>query len=126
MKVPNIGSKIRVTVRHRNYSYYDSSEWRNNTFVGEVVQNDRWVDGSSFCLRTDNPQYPVSIISIKNVVDISIISGKMSNVRKFRVKGTNEYIVTLSGKHFSCECIGFKYHSKCRHITKVKDKLGTV
>ena len=126
MKVPNIGSKIRVTVRHRNYSYYDSSEWRNNTFVGEVVQNDRWVDGSSFCLRTDNPHYPVSIISIKNVVDISIISGKMYNVRKFRVKGTNEYIVTLSGKHFSCECIGFKYHSKCRHITKVKDKLGTV
>lgn len=124
IKIPNIGSKIRVTVRHKNYSYYDSSEWKDTTFVGEVIQNDRWVAGDSFCLRTGNEHYPVSTINVKNVVDISLISGTMSNIRKFRVKGTNEYIVTLSGKHFSCECVGFKYHSKCRHITKVKDKIG--
>lgn len=120
LKIPSVGSTIRVTTRFRNTYYFSDSEWNDITSTGVVMQ----INGDSFKLKTDNKEFPVSIIPIKRIIDISVISGKMSTVRKFKVTGSKEYIVTLSDNSFSCECVGFKYHGKCRHVTKVKDKLG--
>ena len=65
------------------------------------------------------------VINLANIVDLKILKGSTTNIRKFKVTGSKgDYIVTLSGKHYSCSCIGFKYHSKCKHITKVKDKIA--
>lgn len=124
LKIPSVGSTVRVTVRYRNISIFENKKWNDIEFTGVIVKNAKWVDANSFSLQTDNKEFPISIISMKYVLDISLIKGTMSNIRKFKVKGTNEYIVTLSNNHFSCECVGFKYHGKCRHVTKVKDKLG--
>ena len=124
MKIPSVGSTVRVTTRFKNIILYDNREWDDKVYTGVVVKNAKWVDANSFSLHTGNKEHPVSIISMKHVLDISLVNGKMSNVRKFKVTGTNEYIVTLSNNHFSCECIGFKYHGKCRHVTQVKNKLG--
>jgi hypothetical protein len=124
LKIPNVGSTVRAIVRFRNTQLYDNREWNDIEFTGVVIKNAKWVNANSFSLQTDNKEFPVSIINIKNVRNIDILKGAMSNVRKFKVTGTNEYIVSLANNHFSCECVGFKYHGKCRHITQVKEKLG--
>lgn len=124
LKIPSVGSTVRVTTRFRNPILYINREWDDKTVTGVVVKNAKWVDANSFSLQTGNKEFPISIINLKYVLDISVINGKMSNIRKFKVTGTNEYIVTLANNHFSCECVGFKYHGKCRHITKVKETLG--
>jgi hypothetical protein len=92
-----------------------------------VVNPYRWLSTNEFCLQTGNKEFPVSVINITNVVDLKILSGSTTSIRKFKVKGSknDEYLVTLSGDHFSCPCIGFKYHSKCKHITKVKETITT-
>lgn len=36
----------------------------------------------------------------------------------------NTYHVTLTGKGFTCECTGFTMHGKCKHITKIWERLG--
>ena len=114
--LPNVGSTITV-----NCQYYTGPV----EFTGVVVNPHRWLEANEFCLQTGNPAFPVSVINLKNVVDLKILKGSTTNIRKFKVTGSKgEYIVTLSGKHFSCSCIGFKYHSKCKHITKVKDKIA--
>ena len=113
--LPSIGSTVTV-----NCQYITKS----TTFTGVVVNPYRWVSADEFCLQTGNPEFPVSVINLANVVDLKILSGSTTNTRKFKVSGSKgEYLVTLSNEHFSCSCIGFKYHNKCKHITKVKEKI---
>jgi hypothetical protein len=114
--LPSIGSTVTV-----NCQYITKS----STFTGVVVNPYRWLSADEFCLQTGNPDFPVSVINLANVVDLKILKGSTTNIRKFKVAGSKgEYFVTLSGEHYSCTCIGFKYHSKCKHITKVKQKLA--
>lgn len=113
--LPNVGSTISV-----NCQFYTGPA----TFTGVVVNPYRWLEDGEFCLQTGNKDFPVSVINLKSVVDLKIIKGSSTNIRKFKVSGTKgDYIVTLSGKHYSCSCIGFKYHNKCKHINKVKEKI---
>lgn len=119
MKIPAIGSKIKVTTKSKSIYYYSTEEYEYHQYTGEVIKNDRWVPADSFSVMTGNIQHPVSIISVKNVHNLEIISGKQNEVKVFKIK---DYVITKNGKHFSCTCIGFKYHSKCKHITQVKDE----
>ena len=114
--MPVIGSTISI-----NCQYYTGPV----SFTGVVVNPYRWLDANEFCLQTDNKAFPVSVINLANVVDLKILKGSATTIRKFKVTGSKgDYIVTLSNKHLSCSCIGYKYHSKCKHITKVKDKIA--
>ena len=36
-----------------------------------------------------------------------------------------DYDVTLTNKGFKCECDGFYYYGKCRHITAVGQKMAS-
>jgi hypothetical protein len=113
--LPSIGSTISI-----NCQYYTG----HASFNGVVVNPYRWLSADEFCLQTGNPDFPISVINLANVVDLKILKGSTTNTRKFKVSGSKgDYIVTLSGKHYSCSCIGFKYHNKCKHITKVKEKV---
>ena len=113
--LPTVGSTISV-----NCQYYTGAA----KFEGVVVNPYRWLSTNEFCLQTGNKEFPVSVINLTNVVDLNILKGSTTNIRKFKVAGTKgEYLVTLSNEHFSCSCIGFKYHNKCKHITKVKEKI---
>jgi hypothetical protein len=126
MKIPAVGSKVEVLVRLRNIyiDTYKTEPFQNKKFSGIVVKSDRWVPADWFSVNTGDPYHPVSVISSKSVVDIKLISGKLdSPIRQFKVKGSNEYIVTLSAGRYTCECVGFKYHNKCRHIEAVKKTL---
>ena len=122
--IPTIGSEVAVTVRFRNYNYHTSScqPFNDTVFTGVVVKNSKWIGSEYFCVKTDNKNHPVSIININKINDLKILKGNTSNLRKFNVKGDkgHEYMVTLSNGHYACHCIGFQYHSKCKHITKVK------
>lgn len=124
MNIPSVGSKISVTVRHKPVYLYATQPWDEKTYVGMVVKSAKWVDAESFTLQTDDTQFPVKIIHSGKVHSLKILSGGISlNTRKFQVEGKGgTYIVTQTGKQYSCTCVGFKYHSKCKHITAVKTK----
>lgn len=114
--IPSVGSTIVVDCQYIT---------KSSTFTGVVVKPYRWLSADEFCLQTDNKEFPVSVINLANVVDMKILNGSASKTRKFKVKGSkgDEYLVTLVNDNYSCHCIGFKYHSKCKHITKVKEQI---
>lgn len=113
--LPSVGSTVTVDCHYIT---------KSSTLTGVVVNPYRWLSSDEFCLQTDNLDFPVSVIHLANVNRLEILKGSTISIRKFKVSGTKgEYIVTLSGKHFSCQCIGFKYHNKCKHITKVKQTI---
>ena len=126
IKIPSIGSEIEVTTRYPNIYYYtyEKEPFQFTTRKGKVIKNAKWVDGNSFSLDTGNKEYPISIININKVIQIKLISGELNNIRKFKVKGSSDnfYIVTKNNEHYSCNCTGFKYYAKCKHITKVIQK----
>ena len=126
MNIPSVGSVVEVTTKYRNIYYYSKDEYEYKSYKGRIVNNERWVSADSFTIETGNPNYPVSVIPIQRVSDIKIIKGFKVSVRKFKVKGGHgEYIVTQNSKHFSCTCIGYKYHAKCKHITAVMKKVNS-
>ena len=114
--VPTIGSDIEVSCK-----FYTGP----CNFVGTVIKPYKWLSADEFCLQTGNKEFPISVINLKSIIDLKILNGSTTKTRKFKVKGSkgDEYLVTLSDNHYSCHCIGFKYHSKCKHITSVKNKI---
>lgn len=124
MNIPMPNSVVSVTTRYKNISIDSEDEFTFLTRNGKVIKSPKWVRADCFCMETDNPNFPMSVINMKYVSDLKLISGKTNNIRKFKVQGKKgEHIVTLSGKHLSCDCIGFKYHAKCKHVTAVSEKL---
>lgn len=122
MKIPAIGSEVSVTVRRKAVYIYADSPWDEKTYRGTVVKNSKWVDAESFSLQTQDKFYPVKIINSGYIHSIKVLSGTVQSIEKFKIKGSKgEYIVTKSGNQFSCTCIGFKYHAKCKHITSIKE-----
>ena len=114
--VPTIGSDIEVSCK-----FYTGP----CKFAGTVIKPYKWLSADEFCLQTGNKEFPISVINLKSIIDLKILNGSTTKTRKFKVKGSkgDEYLVTLSDNHYSCHCIGFKYHSKCKHITSVKNKI---
>lgn len=122
MKIPAIGSKISVTVRYRSIYLYAKSPWDDKVYEGTVVKSPKWVDADSFSVETTDKIHPVKIIHSGNVHSIKVLTGSVQSVEKFKIKGSKgDYIVTKSGDQFSCTCVGFKYHAKCKHITAIKE-----
>lgn len=125
LSIPSVGSIVSVTTRYRNIYIFSDAKTMDINHIGEVVKNDKWIPADNFSVQTGNKNHPVSIISVKNVVDIQYLSKKDKDisVRKFKVKGKSEHLVLFSNNHFSCDCIGFKYRMKCKHIEAVKRKI---
>jgi|APGre2960657423_1045063.scaffolds.fasta_scaffold33682_3 hypothetical protein len=123
--IPTVGSEVEVTVRYPNYNYFTSNcqPFNDTLYKGVVVKNAKWIAQDCFCVKTDNKLYPLSIINLSKVHGIKILKGDVAKIRKFKVLGTkgHTYLITLSNGHYTCHCIGFQYHNKCKHITKVQD-----
>lgn len=118
--IPTVGSFVEVTVKYRNIRLNSDSPYHYVTQKGKVMKPPKWVAADSFCVETDNPNFPFSVIQSKYVDSINYLSGNPTKVRKFEV---GKYFVLLNGNNYSCNCVGFKYHFKCKHITAVKEFL---
>lgn len=127
MNIPTVGSFVEVNVRFRNANLFTYKEKPFDDFLlsGEIIKNERWIPADSFMLQTGNPKHPISVITLKNVTSIQVLKGsdKKNKLRKFKVSGKHTHTVLLASNHYSCDCIGFKYHAKCKHIEAVKKSL---
>lgn len=112
---PSVGSQIRVQTKF-------------GLREGTVVPNERWEKSDTFCMTGD--QYiAVRNIALRNVVNIEYVRGSAikDTVRAFRVKSTDgkrDYTVVVRGNKFDCNCTGFTYHHKCKHVDGVKRKIA--
>jgi len=49
-----------------------------------------------------------------------------SNAKRWKILGSKDHVYYVEQKEddFSCTCVGFKYHGKCKHIEQVKNELA--
>lgn len=131
--IPTVGSSIRVTTRHQNINYLTSETqpFVEYTYEGRVLaamKHDQPytfnMTGSGF-VRERN-------IDINRVIKLEMLDGsavrtisKALGVRKFKVESKGKvYLVSKIDNKYSCTCVGFQYHRKCKHITGVHQKVG--
>ena len=120
IKMPNINSVVEVTTRYRTNTFFaDKNGYQYVTTKGKVIVAPKGTSADSFAIQSNR----LSVINIGKVVDIKYLSGDAVDIKTYKVKGKGgEYQVIRNGQEYSCTCIGFKYHSKCKHIESVKNQ----
>lgn len=124
MKVPAVGSKIKVRVSYGQGPKMIPPQPGFNEYEGEVLPSHKWMNDRQFCL-TGSSEYPVRIITMDLVEDIQLLKGKFKDVdtgvKVFSVKGSkgNTYTVTRNGNGWNCTCAGFQFRRQCKHVSEL-------
>lgn len=133
---PSVNSFVKVTTKPFEYAGRKITPY-NHVYEGKVVISEKYDDPLSFRIYTKNKNFPVSVIELKNVVDIQYQNGKrpkkVQEINKdleteIEVKGSknNTYIVKrLKNSVYNCTCTGFAFRKTCKHINEIKTKLET-
>jgi hypothetical protein len=123
LSIPAVGSRVRVTTRHKEIFYWATKPYREHLYEGEVVASNKWDQPNSFKLFTGNPDWPDSVIHVDNVHDIQYIKGSPgqsveSKNKTWTVTGSrgDKYVITQSGTKFTCTCSGFQFRRQCKHV----------
>ena len=128
-----VGSEVVVVTKFPESYLFSKEKFRYDTFRGVVVSSERWLQPHEFNIKTGNPRYPVSTISLKNVDKIEFLQGGYAEIpvnratRQYKVssKSTGKsYIVTVSDTKVTCNCPGFVYRRYCKHSAAVAEKIG--
>lgn len=122
--VPSIGSTVVVTTKMRSW-YLGNEKQQANSTVGKVIKNPNWLGGDYFCVETGNKYHPISMININRVESIKMVIGARYLVQDFPVVGSKgkKYNVKKANGSYSCNCTGFEFHGKCKHIQLVKEDV---
>lgn len=123
--IPKIGSE--VTVKYKNPMWEARDRYfflvpEFQTFSGVVypVQSHQ-ASRNVLNLATGHSSWKFRELLLENVVSIDGVNREAATSKALRVwqvrgsKGMNYTVVESNGK-LSCDCIGFKYHDKCRHL----------
>lgn len=128
LNIPSIGSRVRVTTRHKEIFIFATSPYRDYTYEGQVVPSNKWDPAGTFKLFTGNPEWPDSVISMNNVHDLTYITGGpgktvSNNNRTWTVTGSrgDKYTVSQIGTKWACTCSGFQFRKQCKHVKEKQD-----
>lgn len=128
MKRPAVGQTITVTVKHFSNCLpaLFPNEPKAMTFTGKVVPNDQLDPKDSFCMTTDNPEFPIRNIALRNIISFngaSVARDDTPQPKTVTVKGSkgDDYTVTFfPDGRAACTCAGFSFRKRCSHIDKAR------
>jgi hypothetical protein len=121
--VPKPGSVVEVITHLRSIYYFSTVPYDEFHYVGVVIDSPKWIEHNSFALATGDTEVEFHVISPDSVVGIQYLEGEPGReivipqkTEFFKIK---DYTVTRSKSGYSCTCVGYKYHKKCKHILQV-------
>ena len=118
---PDVGSVIDVEVIDPFCTGRIPAGPESVRYRGKVVKSHNWLTDQEFCMTGDD-RWPVRVINLKLVRDISYSSGSSTavdaSVKTWEVKGSrgDRYLVTRDQQGYSCDCKGFQFRRNCRHV----------
>ena len=120
---PNPGDVVTVATRYM--SPLLDKEFDNTVYENvKVIKPFPWCSTLEFCIPAENEPYiTVRTINLKNVILLEILGRDTTmsenGTNYVQVPGSkgNEYTVTIENGHGTgCECLGFQYRGRCRHL----------
>lgn len=125
--IPQPGSQIEIDVVDPIAPRQIPPGPPHKTYRGEVLPSYRWLTDREFCVSGDR-DWPVRVVNIVNVLRIRILSGSsrsvQTDVRTYSIAGSggNHYQVTRSPAGWHCDCKGFQFRGRCRHVTEAQNQ----
>lgn len=128
MKIPTVGSKIRIKVPYFQGPKMIPPRPDFSVYEGTVLSPYKWLTPEQFCLSNDDPDWPIRVINAGRILEMDIINGTAKSVNSdlviTEVKGSKGdiYIVTRNKGNYTCTCQGFQWRKSCKHITSQFNK----
>ena len=127
-----IGDNVNVVIDNSfAYGYtIPYSTTKTIAISGIVVETPKWMKSTTditihnSITKTYNYIPKHKIISIDGVKVVQPKKTRDEVHEVFSSKTGEKYIVTKNGltKKWSCTCIGYNFHKKCRHVTRLIEK----
>lgn len=126
---PKVGKVVTVSTFHPFFNI-------QNKHTGTVCASASYDDPQSFRLSTGDRQFPMRVIALDVVTELSYDDGtkgiqtdkKKVEVNAWQVKSDSRkggfYTVTRSGDHYACTCVGYGFRRSCRHVLAIKAKVA--
>ena len=124
MRVPTVGSVIKVRTSYVQGPRMIPPQPDFNEFEGKVLPSYKWMNDRQFCMSGDDT-WPIRVITMDFVRDVKIVTGDFKEVdtgiRTFEVPGSkgNKYVVTSNSQGWSCTCTGFQFRKQCKHVSEL-------
>ena len=136
--LPQPGSRVKIVTRYPETYLYAREKFYENVTEGAVQAPSRGDPEDTIRVVTNNPLYPVSLVTLGAHVVSLEVDGKLirpgtkklparSNVFKKRIansKGDGSYLVTCIDGLWRCECPANGFNKKCRHITLAQESFN--
>ena len=132
---PPVGASISVTTRYKETYIYAENEWRDTTYTGKVLPDEKWFKPGDFKLSSDEPHMSFRVINLKNVIDLKVGGQDVDQeevddgTQLVPIKGKkgNQYWVTIKdGSAQTCTCPGFMFRNRCRHLNEAMGQVDSV
>ena len=125
--MPLLSSEVEVTTRFRDSYYLATSEFRETTYRGKVINPPYPISNTEFALEDKSMPFGHRIIHLKNVVNLKIIKGatkpviQQKKIIHIEVPGSkgNVYHVTNESGRWTCTCAGFQFRRRCKHTDEI-------
>jgi hypothetical protein len=119
----NIGEKVEILVKDADLNLASKTGIKYFTLSGIVQRSAHYDPPETIRLFTANKDFPVSVVRLKNIVEVSgkKISLEKTDSQTWEVKGSKgaTYTVSRIGSDYSCNCVGFQYRRKCKHVSEI-------
>lgn len=125
IQIPTVGSEIEIDLVDHIGPGMIPPRPGLKTFRGEVLPSYRWLTDREFCMTGDDA-WPVRVINIANLRNLRITAGSTKTVntstKTYTIAGSKgaSYIVTRSAAGWNCQCKGFEFRGRCRHIEEAQ------
>lgn len=118
-----VGENVEITVKERDLSLESKTGVKFFVLSGVVQRSAHYDPPETIRLFTANKYFPVSVVSTKNITEVSgkVVSLAKTDSQTWKVKGSGGKIYTVSriGSDYNCQCSGFQFRRKCKHIDGV-------
>ena len=117
---------VIVETKHKQHYYKSTEPFVYNTIIGEILTDKHWLQPNEIAVSNPNHPNGFSVIAEQNIVAITNAEGikvtipKKQADKEWKVTGSKGdiYLVKRTNGHYTCQCPGFQYRGKCRHITE--------
>ena len=126
---PDVGSEIVITTCTPNPTQPFALP---KTYQGTVVKSFKWAGDHDFCLTTGDSAFPVRVIDIRYVKEMTYRDGTAATpttdtaavpkIQSWTVEGSkgDMYIVTNDDGKWACDCVAGRFGRHCKHVDKIK------
>lgn len=129
MTLPEVGTRIEVVIRDHEPYLPTGRRETTQVLIGTVVPVPKWMQIHAALAIVNERSKATNYIAEHQIVSIGgvqVVQPAVTADQIFTVissKTGEPYTVRQDGrtKKWSCTCVGFQFHKKCRHVTRLAE-----